>query len=63
MHMGGDVLTKTVYSAGCLPADMHKQGDMYINSSAPGQNGRHFADDTFKCILMNEEFCCCCFSI
>ena len=28
-----------------------------INSSPPGQNGRHFADDTFKCIFMNENFC------
>ena len=25
-----------------------------INSSPPGQNGRHFAD--FKCIFMNEKF-------
>ena len=23
----------------------------------PGQNGRHFADDIFKCIFMNEKFC------
>ena len=22
-----------------------------------GQNGRHFADDVFKCICMNEKFC------
>ena len=22
-----------------------------------GQNGRHFADDIFKCIFMNEKFC------
>ena len=28
-----------------------------INSSAPGQNGRHYADDIFKCIFMNEIFC------
>ena len=28
-----------------------------INSSPPGQNGRHFADDIFKCIFMNEKFC------
>ena len=25
------------------------------NSSPPGQNGRHFTDDIFKCILMNEK--------
>ena len=23
----------------------------------PGQNGRHFADDIFWCILVNEKFC------
>ena len=28
-----------------------------INSSPPGQNGRHFADDIFKCMFVNEKFC------
>ena len=28
-----------------------------FNSSPPGQNGDHFADDIFKCIFMNEKFC------
>ena len=27
-----------------------------VNSSLPGQNGRHFADDIFKCTFMNENF-------
>ena len=27
-----------------------------LNSSPPGQNGCHFADDIFKCIFMNEKF-------
>ena len=27
-----------------------------INSS-PGQNGRHFADDIFRCISVNEKYC------
>ena len=26
-----------------------------VNSSPPGQNGRHFADDTFRCIFVNEN--------
>ena len=26
-----------------------------FNSSPPGQNGRHFADDIFKCIFLNEN--------
>ena len=29
--------------------------DEYINTLRPGQNGRHFADDTFKSIFMNES--------
>ena len=28
-----------------------------FNSSLPEQNGRHFTDDFFKCIFMNEKFC------
>ena len=27
-----------------------------INSSPPGQNGRHLADDISRCIFMNEKF-------
>ena len=27
-----------------------------INSSPPGQNGCHFADDILRCIFMNEKF-------
>ena len=26
------------------------------NSSLPGQNGCHFADDIFRCIFVNEKF-------
>ena len=29
----------------------------YLNSSPPGQNGRHFTDDNLKCIIVNEKFC------
>ena len=28
-----------------------------FNSSAPGQNGHRFADDSFRCIFVNEKFC------
>ena len=28
-----------------------------INSSPPGENGRHFAGDIFRCIFVNETFC------
>ena len=30
---------------------------VFVNSPAPGQNGRHFTVDNFKHILMNEKFC------
>ena len=29
----------------------------YINSTFPGQNGHHFADDILRFILVNETFC------
>ena len=28
-----------------------------VNYSLPGRNGRHFADDIFRCIFVNEKFC------
>ena len=28
-----------------------------FNSSPPGQNGRHFADDIFRCIFVSKSFC------
>ena len=31
-------------------------GWLSVNSSPPGQNGRHFADDIFRCIFVNEKF-------
>ena len=30
---------------------------LIFNSSPPGQDGRHFADDTFRCIFVKEKFC------
>ena len=32
-------------------------GPCCFNSSPPGQNGRHYADDIFECIFSNEMFC------
>ena len=31
--------------------------DLIFNPSPPGQNGRHFAHDIFRCIFVNEKFC------
>ena len=36
-----------------LGCDFHE----WLNSSSPGQIGRHFADDIFRCIFGNEKFC------
>ena len=30
-------------------------GHMFFNTSRPRQNGRHFPDDIFKCIFLNEN--------
>ena len=32
------------------------QGYVVINTLRPGTTGRHFADDIFKCTLLNEKF-------
>ena len=29
----------------------------HINSSPPGQNGRRFSEDIFRCIFLNENIC------
>ena len=29
----------------------------YVNSSPPGRNGRHLADDIFRRIFVSEKFC------
>ena len=34
-----------------------KQLTWIFNSSPPGQNGRHFSDNVFRCIFVNGKFC------
>ena len=29
---------------------------VFLTHLHPGQNGRHFADDIFRCIFVNEKF-------
>ena len=38
----------------CIKTRCLSDVDMGINSLRPRQNGRHFADDIFKCIFLNE---------
>ena len=35
----------------------HLPGRLIFNTLRPRQNGRHFPDDIFKYIFMNEKFC------
>ena len=34
-----------------------KWPSLFLNLSPPGQNGRHFSDNIFKCIFMREKSC------
>ena len=47
-----DVVIKNV-----IASNIYIQHNLRNTWSAPTQNGRHFADDILKCILMNEKFC------
>ena len=39
-------------------ADIHSnRGHQCFKSSPSGENGRHFADDIFRCIVVNEKCC------
>ena len=40
------------YSTNCSQEDVHL---LSLNTLRPRQNGRHFADDIFKCIFLNEN--------
>ena len=39
----------------CFWAMQHNQTRYFANTLRPRQNGRHFADDLFKCIFLNEN--------
>ena len=40
---------------GLLPRDTGEVRTKALNTLRPRQNGRRFADDTFKCIFLNEN--------
>ena len=42
-------------NAYCICGTSKYYKDNFINSSPPGQNGLHFADNIFRCIFMNEK--------
>ena len=35
--------------------EMASRASYFLNTLRPGQNGRHFADNIFKCIFLNEN--------
>ena len=41
-------------SSGCQRQMWVNSGEIDLNTLRPRQNGRHFADDIFKCIFVNE---------
>ena len=50
--------SKTVYNMVWWDTDYiycQSFGWVLLNTLRPGQNGRHFADNIFKCILLNEN--------
>ena len=51
LSQGLKILPRSIYIA--LPADTLRS----VKSSPLGHNGRHFTDDVFKCIFVNEKFC------
>ena len=36
-------------------SDAYITGPQWVNALRPRQNGRHFPDDIFKCIFLNEN--------
>ena len=45
-------ISSTTVCISCMWGNNHNQ---FLNTLRPRQNGRHFADDIFKCILLNEN--------
>ena len=41
----------------CLKNRSYLFRPKYFNTSPPGQNSCHFADNIFRCIFVNEKFC------
>ena len=56
-----DIITEQIGSVGMWSCTYmricYNPNTPIVNSSPPGQNGRHFADDIFRCIFVNEKFC------
>ena len=48
VHQSGKVIISGRCASGLLTPP---------TNSSPGQNGRHFANDIFRCIFVNEKFC------
>ena len=52
VHIRSVIITYTLESLSSLIGGHQVTS---LNASPPGQNGRHFADDIFKCIFLNEN--------
>ena len=52
-----DLHIKMVVKARWSLTRVNKYDSRTLNTSSPRQNGRHFPDDIFKCIFLNENAC------
>ena len=52
--LGLNVLNNIGSGNGLLPASHHVMNQCWLNTLRQGQYGRHFPDDIFKCIFLNE---------
>ena len=50
-----DINTENVFTFEITPISLMNQRVTSIDTLRPGQNGRHFADDIFKSIFLNEN--------
>ena len=58
-YLSGAELSNPVFDwpTGEPPTNQMQCKNIIINSSVPVQNGRHFADEFFICIFVNEKVC------
>ena len=57
MCFGNNVVVKDDHLRDGITSKLHPIVLHVFNSSEPAQNGRHFADDIFRCIVVYEKFC------
>ena len=57
VYIPGNYINVSIWHVIIHPCTDFNGGRTVVNSSPPGQIGRHFEDDIFRCIFVNEKFC------